>query len=50
MMGFIEGHFGFSRDGGDESFEMMILVLGVSIVVLGGIYWADARQSKRDAS
>ena len=50
MMDFIERHFGFSPDDGDGSFEMMILVVGVLLVVFGGIYWADARQSKRDAS
>jgi hypothetical protein len=47
MRNFIERHFGFSPDGGDGSFEMMILVVGV---VFAGIYWADARQSKRDPS
>jgi hypothetical protein len=47
VLDFIERHLGYSPDGGDASFEMMMLVLGVLFMVFGGIYWAD-RQSKRD--
>lgn len=46
MLDFIERHLGVSRDGRDQSLEMMILVLAVLLVFLGGMYWADRRQPK----
>jgi hypothetical protein len=36
---FIERHLGFSPDGGDGTFEMMILVLAVTAILALGLLW-----------
>ena len=40
MKDFINRHLDFWSDG-DGTFEILLLVLGVLLVVFGGIYWAD---------
>jgi len=50
VLDFIERHLGFSPDGGDGTFEMMILVLAITTIVALGLLLFDPRKAKRDAS
>jgi hypothetical protein len=47
---FIERHLGFSPDGGDGTFVMMILVLAVTAILALGLLLFDPRKARRDAS
>jgi len=39
VLDFIERHFGFSPDGSDGSFEMLMLVLAVTAILALGLLW-----------
>jgi hypothetical protein len=50
MLNFIERHLGFSPDGGDGTFEALIVIVTVAIIVLLVMLFFDPRRAKRDAT
>ena len=50
MLDFIERHLGFSPDGGDGTFEVFIVVVTVTTIVLLTMLFFDPRRAKRDAT
>jgi hypothetical protein len=48
MLDFIERHIGFSPDGGDGTFEVLIVIVTVTTIVL--LAMLDPRRAKRDAT
>lgn len=47
MWDFIERHLGFSPDGGDGTFEALIIVVTVAAIVLLALLFFDPRRVKR---
>ena len=50
MLNFIERHLGFSPDGGDGTFEALIVIVTVATIVLLFMLFFDPRRAKRDAT
>jgi hypothetical protein len=50
MLDFIERHIGFSPDGGDGTFEVLIVIVTVTTIVLLAMLFFDPRRAKRDAT
>ena len=50
MLDFIERHLGLSPDGGNSAFEVLIVVVTVTTIVLLTMLFFDLRGAKRDAT
>ena len=50
MLDFIERYLGFSPDGGDGTFEFLIVIVTVTTIMLLAILFFDLRRAKRGAT
>ena len=49
-MDFIERHLGLSPDGGNGAFEVLIVVVTITTIVLLTMLFFDLRKAKHDAT